>query len=67
MEVPNKEYTRTGMKEAYSPYTAGRLARRAYARPGSEGEGCIVVRVGDQCLKNSLLCLPSMMQPYRAP
>ena len=37
MEVPSKEYTITGMKEAYSPYTAGRLARREYARPGSGG------------------------------
>ena len=45
MEVPSKEYTITGMKEAYSPYTAGRLARREYARPGSGGRrvySCVV-------------------------
>ena len=43
LEVPRKEYTMTGMKEAYRPYTAGRLARRAYARPGRVPEWeCIV-------------------------
>ena len=36
----------TGMKEAYNPYTAGRLARREYARPGSGGRrvySCVCV------------------------
>ena len=33
LDVPKIAYTMAGMKDAYRPYTGGRLAKRAYAKP----------------------------------
>ena len=59
LEVPSKEYTITGMKEAYRPYTAGRLARREYASPGRggwSGHGRMCCDVWE-CIRGVYVCM----------
>ncbi len=51
LEVPNTAYTMAGMKDAYKPYTGGRLAKRAYAKPahGSSKHHLHLVTVHSVC------------------
>lgn len=52
LEEPITEYTITGTKEVYNPYTGSIVARRAYAKPDdSRGKGNMHVLHGKDTLK----------------
>ena len=52
-------YTMGGMKDAYKPYTGGRLAKRAYAKPAqshtcsSKFTSCTTYMVKEHCMLKS--------------